>query len=202
MERWEALAKLKEITGENYNLHDLASAFQIVPVREGKQNKGWAGQVMERHLGLPINSAQSPNFGSWELKSVSARFKGEQLCFKETMAITMIDPWQVQRTPFEQSHLLAKIQKFVCVVRVVGAHALDHSYIHSVHEIDLDEETYNIVKSDYELIRSTIASDGFEKLSGKMGQLIQPRTKGKGHGSISRAFYARPAFLNRVMKLN
>lgn len=202
MERSEALLKLKEITGEDFNLHDLARNYQIVPVREGKQNKGWAGQVTERHLGLPINSAQSPNFGSWELKSVSARFKAGKLCFKETMAITMIDPWQVERTPFEQSHLLAKLQKFVCVVRVVGAHALDHSYIHSVHEIDLDGETFDIVKQDYELIRSTIATEGFEKLSGKMGHLIQPRTKGAGHGSISRAFYARHAFLNRVMNLD
>jgi len=35
-----------------------------------KKNKGWAGHVLERYLGLPINSAQSPNFGSWELKIV------------------------------------------------------------------------------------------------------------------------------------
>lgn len=202
MERAEALLMLKEITGEAFNLHDLALAFQIVPVREGKQNKGWAGQVMERHLGLPINSAQSPNFGSWELKSVPAIYRGGRLCFKETMAITMIDPWQVQRTPFEQSHLLSKLQKFVCVVRVVGSHVLEHTYVHSVHEIDLDDETYEIVRQDYEMIRKVITEEGFEKLSGKMGTLIQPRTKGRGHGSISRAFYARPAFLNRVMTLN
>lgn len=201
MERSEALAKLKEISGEEFNLHDLAKKFEIVPVRDGKQNKGWAGQVMERHLGLPINSSQSPNFGSWELKSVPAKYRGTELRFKETMAITMIDPWQVERTPFEQSHLLTKLQKFVCVVRVVGNHALEPTYIHSVHKIDLDDETYQIVKEDYELVRRTIAEKGFEFLSGKMGQLIQPRTKGPGHGSISRAFYARPAFLTRVIDL-
>ena len=42
---------------------------------------------------------------------------------------------------------------------------------------------------------------GFEKLTGKMGKFIQPRTKGPGHGSISRAFYARTLFLSKFIKL-
>jgi hypothetical protein len=37
--------------------------------------------------------------------------------------------------------------------------------------------------------------------STKMGQYVQPRTKGAGHGSISRAFYARPLFLSKFMEL-
>jgi DNA mismatch repair endonuclease MutH len=200
MERSEALKKLAEITGESFNLHELATGFMIVPVLNGKQNKGWAGQVVERHLGLPINSAQSPNFGSWELKSIPIRVKNGIPHFKETMAITMIDPYQVERTPFEKSHLLQKLKRFLCVVRVVGSHVLEPSYIHSVHQIDLDDEAYEIVKNDYESIREQIANGGLQSLSGRMGQLIQPRTNGKGHGSISRAFYARTQFLQRVIK--
>jgi hypothetical protein len=34
-----------------------------------------------------------------------------------------------------------------------------------------------------------------------MGKYIQPRTKGAGHGSTSRAFYARPLFLKQFIKL-
>jgi len=30
---------------------------------------------------------------------------------------------------------------------------------------------------------------------------IQPRTKGAGHGSTSRAFYARPKFLKEFIKI-
>jgi hypothetical protein len=43
--------------------------------------------------------------------------------------------------------------------------------------------------------------NGFELLTGKMGKYIQPRTKGSGHGSTSRAFYARISFLKQLLNL-
>jgi DNA mismatch repair protein MutH len=68
MERLQAIEKLKQLEG--CNLHDLALEYGVtVTTPDGKVNKGWAGHVCERYLGLPVNSAQSPNFGSWELKS-------------------------------------------------------------------------------------------------------------------------------------
>lgn len=42
---------------------------------------------------------------------------------------------------------------------------------------------YDVVKADYDLIRSIIVERGFEHLSGRFGQLIQARTKDTGHGS-------------------
>jgi hypothetical protein len=42
---------------------------------------------------------------------------------------------------------------------------------------------------------------GFETLTGRMGKFIQPRTKGAGHGSTSRAFYARPLFLKQFISI-
>ena len=40
---------------------------------------------------------------------------------------------------------------------------------------------------------------GFEHLTGAMGILVQPRTKGSGHGSTSRAFYARTQFVAEIL---
>ena len=62
---------------------------------------------------------------------------------------------------------------------------------------------YAAVKADYDFVRTAlIDSNGdMQKLSGKMGKYIQPRTKGRGHGSITRAFYARPVFLKQFIKL-
>lgn len=202
MERSKAINKILEITGEAFNLHELAEKYEIIPILNGKQNKGWAGQVIERHLGLPINSSQSPNFGSWELKSVSIKYAHNKLVFKETMAITMIDPYQVVRTSFEESHLLQKLKRFVCVLRVVGKDVNKPTYIHSVHEVDLDSETYDIVSNDYKLVQEQLARGGLNSLTGHMGHFIQPRTKGAGHGSTSRAFYARKNFLNHVMSID
>lgn len=204
MERDEAIEKLKLLAG--HNLHDLAKQFEVtVRTANGNVNKGWAGHVCERHLGIPINSAQSPNFGSWELKSIPLKIlKNGNLAFKETMAITMIDPYQVARTPFEQSHLLAKLQKAVCVARVVGSSVDEATIIHSINIIDLDSEMYEAVKKDYELVRLHLndPARGFKSLTGKMGVFIQPRTKGAGHGSQSRAFYARTKFLANFIELN
>ncbi|MFB2968172.1 hypothetical protein ACE1CD_04315 [Aerosakkonema sp. BLCC-F183] len=36
-------------------------------------------------------------------------------------------------------------------------------------------------------------------LTGKMGVLVQPRTKGAGYGSTSRAFYARKQFVSLII---
>jgi len=54
------------------------------------------------------------------------------------------------------------------------------------------------VKEDYDLVRNTIIERGFSALTGRIGVFIQPRTKGAGHGSTTRAFYARASFLKKV----
>jgi len=202
MERKETIKKLQRLIGKEF--HELAEEFGVTIYRDGKVNKGWAGHVFERYLELPINSAQSPNFGSWELKSIPLKYKKNgQLTFKETMAITMIDPVNVCQKEFEDSHLLAKLRKAIVVARIVGDSVDDDSYIHSIVEFDLQGELYKAVKADYELVRNTLLdpTKGFETLTGHMGYYIQPRTKGAGHGSKSRAFYARPRFLKMFIML-
>lgn len=203
MKREEAIVKLKNLVG--VNLHDLVDLHEVTYERNGKTNKGWAGHVLERYLGLPINSAQSPNFGSWELKSIPLKYlKNGKLAFKETMAITMIDPVNVRLKEFEDSHLLSKLRKAVIVARIVGNNVNEATSIYSVTEFDLSEELYQKVKEDYNLVRNILLNDpenGFNTLTGKMGYYIQPRTKGKGHGSKTRAFYARKRFLAEFIKL-
>lgn len=206
MERREAIEKMQELLGKN--LHDLATEYGVtVYAPSGKVNKGWAGHVVERFLELPLNSAQSPNFGSWELKSIPIKtLKNGKLAFKETMAVTMIDPVNVCQKEFEDSHLLSKLKKAVVVARIVGKTVDEPSFVYDIVEFDLDEGTdlYEAVKADYNLVRDTLLdeSKGFNFLTGKMGKYIQPRTKGSGHGSTSRAFYARPLFLAQFIDLN
>jgi DNA mismatch repair protein MutH len=166
-------------------------------------SKGWAGHTIERYLGLPLNSAQSPNFGSWELKVVPVRTRTRVgLCVKETMAITMIDPFEVKAKKFEQSHLYNKMCKMIVVARNYVDKTEASALVHSVGTFDLDDpKIYKQVKADYELVRQTLLTDGFSALTGKMGKLVQPRTKGPGHGSISRAFYARTQFVAHILGL-
>lgn len=199
MEREDAIRKLKELEGRD--LVPLARQYDVTIWKGAKKNKGWAGHVLERHLGLPINSAQSPNFGSWELKIVPLkRLSNENIVVKETMAITMIDPYNVANTPFEQSHLLAKLKKAVVCARLFESQNEDRSLLFKVAVFDLNDRTiYEQVKRDYEETRDCIRTRGFEHLTGAMGVLVQPRTKGAGHGSTSRAFYARTQFVARIL---
>jgi len=202
MERNQAFSKLKQLKGQD--LRELADKYEVTVFKNGKKNKGWAGHVIEHYLDLPINSAQSPNFGSWELKTVSLkRLQNGSLTIKETMAITMIDPFNVNNTPFEESHLLAKMEKILILSRIWEDISEPSSIVYGVHTFDIgNREIYEQVKEDYELVRRTIIEKGFDALTGKMGVFIQPRTKGAGHGSTSRAFYARVPFLKKIILLN
>ena len=199
MQRQEAVSKLSELIGQD--LRVWADQYQVTVFKGGKPNKGWAGHVLERHLKLPINSAQAPNFGSWELKVIPLKYlKNGELRIKETMAITMIDAYNVERTDFEDSHLLAKLRKLIVAARIWASQQEELSELHIVTTFDLDNpEIYSQIKTDYDSVRETIRTKGFSALTGKMGVHIQPRTKGPGHGSTTRAFYARTTFLKRFI---
>jgi DNA mismatch repair protein MutH len=202
MKRSDAIRRLRLLEGKE--LHELAGQYGVTIYKNGKVNKGWAGHVFERYLELPINSAQSPNFGSWELKSIPLKYKKNgELTFKETMAVTMIDSINVCQKQFEDSHLLAKLKKAVVVARIVGENVDAPTFVHKIVSFNLEGQLYDEVKADYDLVRDACMDPnrGFESLSGSMGKFIQPRTKGAGHGSTSRAFYARPSFLKQFIEL-
>ncbi|MBD0369238.1 MAG: hypothetical protein ICV60_00175 [Pyrinomonadaceae bacterium] len=201
MDRKDAIERIRLLEG--VDLRPLADKYGVTVWVGNKKNKGWAGHVIERHLGLALNSSRSPNFGSWELKVVPLkRARNGLLKVKETMAITMIDPVEVKAKEFEDSHLFNKLRKMVVVSRVFENVQETSSLLHAAAEFDLDNPiVYDLVKTDYELVRQAIINSGFHSLTGKMGKLIQPRTKGAGHGSTSRAFYARTQFVAHILNI-
>jgi len=205
LNREDAIVKLKELI--NQDLRPLASKFGVTVFKDEKnhkgRNKGWAGQVLERHLGLGISNAQAPNGGRWELKLVSLKaLKSGKITPKETMQVTMINPEQVKNTEFENSHLLNKLKEVIICVRLYNDIDETKSILVSVGKFDLgNKELYEQVKKDYNLVKNALNTKGFSALTGAMGVYVQPRTKGPGHGSISRAFYARPIFIKKILNI-
>lgn len=63
-----------------------------------------------------------------------------------------------------------------------------------------DDDLIKEVKCDYDFIRKKLINFGFESLTGKDGKWIQARTKGPGHGSTSRAFYARTRLVKKIFE--
>jgi len=118
------------------------------------------------------------------------------------MAICMLDAVEVAEKEFEDSHLYRKLCKIVVGARVFEDIEETRSLLYSVGKFDLDDpKIYAQVKADYDSVRDTIRFKGFGHLTGKMGRLVQPRTKGPGHGSTTRAFYARAEFVAHILGL-
>ena len=201
MEKSEAIRQLKALLGKD--LSTLALEYEFLnelDLENGSAtNKGWAGHTVERFLGLPINSAQSPNLGTWELKvvpvveAIDGKFN-----VKETVAITMIDPQNIVRTKFENSHLFTKLRKIITVVRLVRDNTLE-SKVLSCNSFQLEETNlYRFVSNDYNEIQKAYLSGN---VTGHIGTFIQARTKGSGHGSTTRAFYAKKILVEHMIGL-
>ena len=201
LDRKEAVRRINLLAGKD--LRAMADEYKIPVWKNGRENKGWAGLVIERYLGLPQNSRQAPDFGDWELKVVSLRQDAKgNLRVKESMAITMIEPAEVVASKFEDSHLYDKLRSMIVASRVYESKEELRSILHAGAEFDLDNPAIHTqVKADYEAIREKIRAGGIDSLTGDLGKLVQARTKGTGHGSTSRAFYARPVFVAHILNL-
>jgi len=181
----------------------MADEYRIPVWKIGHENKGWAGLVIEHYLGLPQNSRQAPDFGTWELKVVPLRKDATgNLRVKESMALTMLEPTEVLASRFEDSHVYDKLRSMVVVSRIYESPQEIHSIVHAAAEFDLDNpKIREQVANDYEAIRTQIRIRGIDSVTGDLGKLVQARTKGRGHGSTSRAFYARAIFVAHILNL-
>ena len=201
LDRHEAVRRINLLAGKD--LRPMADEYRIPVWKNGHENKGWAGLVIEHYLGLPQNSRQEPDFGDWELKVVPLRKDAQgNLRVKESMAVTMLEPAEVIANKFEDSHLYDKLRSMVVVSRVWESAQELHSMLHAAAEFDLDNpQIHSQVRDDYETIRGQIRAHGIDSVTGDLGKLVQARTKGRGHGSTSRAFYARPVFVAHILNL-
>ena len=198
--RRQAVKELQKIIGQD--LRAMADKYNVTVFKDGKLNKGWAGHTLEHYLKLGLNSKQAPNGEFWELKVVPLKRQGDSYVPKETMAITMINAEDVSKRGFKSSHLFNKLKSLIICGRLFEGKDEKHSTLLSVGTFDLvDRKTQEQVRKDYELVQKTIQTKGFHALTGKMGILVQPRTKGMGYGSTTRAFYARTGFVKTILNL-
>ena len=198
--RTTAIKNLKKHIGQD--LRKLALKHGITTYETGKQNKGWKGLILERLAGLQTNISKAPNGLSYELKSVSFHYVKNELVPKETMAITMINPEELKTHSFFESHCWAKLKSIVfCAVMWHGKNS-EKAELLKVASLDFaeDDELIKEIKSDYDFIRNKLITRGFEALTGADGKWVQARTKGPGHGSISRAFYARTCLVKKIFE--
>ncbi len=161
----------------------------------GNKNNLWVRQVLERYLGVDLNSS------SWELKVISLKhLKNGNLTVPRAMFITTIDTYYLKRTDFENGYLHSKLKNMIIAARIWESKQEERSILHSVATFDLDDpEIYRQIKEDYDLVRKTIQTQGFSAVTGKIGVYIQPKAIVPGHGMDSIAFYVRTNFLKKMI---
>ena len=117
------------------------------------------------------------------------------------MQITMINPKEKLEKDFFKSHVYKKMKSLV-ICAILYTSPGGETKLCRVDNFNLDKhQTLKQLKSDYELISSSLNNNGFVSLKSEMGIYIQPRTKGAGHGSTSRGFYVRPVCLKKILDL-
>ncbi len=207
--RVTAIRNLKKYVGKD--LAELAPQFDIAPFKDGKQNKGWKGLVLERLAGLETNVSKAPNGLTYELKSVAFHIVNNELVPKETMAITMINPKELKTNPFFESHVWQKLKTIIfCAVEWNGKNAKNAKLLR-VTSLDFaeDDKLIKEIEADYDFIRNKLLKKGFDALTGKDGRWIQARTKGIGginprtgkRRPITRAFYARTVLVRHIFEI-
>jgi len=206
--RTTAINNLQRYRGQD--LRRLAKDLGITTYETGKQNKGWKGLVLERLAGLETNVSKAPNGLSYELKSVAFYYVKNTLVPKETMAITMINPEELEKHSFFESHCWGKLKSIIfCAVMWHGKNS-ESAELLKVASLDFteDDELIKEIKTDYDFIREKLTTCGFESLTGKDGKWIQARTKGTGginprtgqRRPITRAFYARKLLVKKIFE--
>ena len=196
-----AIRNLKKYVSSD--LRKLALKYGVTTYETGKQNKGWKGLVLERLAGLQPNVSKAPNGLTYELKSVAFRTVNGELVPKETMAITMINPEELKAHSFFESHCWTKLKTIIfCAVGWDGVNS-EEAKLLKVTSLDFteDDDLIKEIKADYDFIRNKLITEGFSALTGADGKWIQARTKGAGHGSTSRAFYARTGLVKRIFEI-
>src|SRR3989344_2897867 len=115
----------------------------------------------------------------------------------------MINPTELKAHEFFESHCWSKLKTIVfCAVMWYGKDAKKAELV-KVTSLDFaeDDELIKEIKGDYDFIRNKLITKGFSSLTGRDGKWIQARTKGSGHGSISRAFYARIKLVKKLFEI-
>ena len=97
------------------NMLNVAEELGVTIYKDGKLNKGWVGQTLDKIANTIHVNSQLPDGYDYELKSVKIARKNDEWLPAETMAITMFNPNKILNETFENSSLWHKLEKLIIV---------------------------------------------------------------------------------------
>ena len=163
-------------------------------------NKGKPGQFLEDLLGIP-HTSNCLDCSDGELKLFPVKqLKNGSLVPKETIAVTMLNKEELRTSAFHNSSCATKLNRLLLVPYYRAGDIIQFMTPRLIEkECQEFAELYATLEADYNAIKTNYLETG--SLTSKTGTLLQNRTKGPGHGSTSRAFYLRPAFMKQCVPL-
>jgi hypothetical protein len=126
------------------------------------------------------------------------KLKNGTLVPKETIAVTMLSTDELLKNDFGASKCCKKMSRMLVVPYYRTGDTIQFMIPKIIDKALAEfEGLYNTLESDYNQIRKNYIETGV--LQSQTGALLQNRTKGAGHGSTSRAFDLRPAFMKQFV---
>lgn len=194
------------------SLRDLLGDQAVTDVRKGK---GRLGQMVEElFFGYDVNSNREADFSeaNLELKCTPLLRKTDgSYRIKERLVCTMIDYFEVARTPFEESHLLSKCRLMLLLfyLHLGGTPVYDYKFLFRILW-ELPEKDLLQIKKDYDTIAEKVLRGEAHLLSegdtlylgacrkGQKGDAPQPQPFSDTK-AMRRAFSLKPAYMRYVL---
>jgi DNA mismatch repair protein MutH len=199
----EALALLRAQVGKPIwkILEDSGTTLTLSP--RNIRNKGLGGLLLEAIIGKAHDSHQRPDLddGTEVKKASIERQVRVPFGVKETVQVTMINRKIALPKEFSESHLYSKTRKILLVPTLYAGKGKQSEEILLPPRLWIPSDSFNTrMNSDYTEVLDTIADPkkGFDALTGSMGQVVEPRTKGS-KSSSSRAFYFKTSAVKEIL---
>jgi len=177
----DVISKITPLLGAVYN----------IPITS---NKGKVGLFLETLAGIP-HTSNPLDCTDGEVKTVPLKKMKEGYVLKESIAITMLSKSDLQEHDFQSSKCFKKMNRMLIIPYLRDGDTIQFTEL-ILMEKGVFGELYDALETDYNQIRKNYMETGI--LTSKIGDLLQTRTKGPGHGSISRAFYLRPCIMKEI----
>lgn len=200
-------------------LGDLADQLGLpAPAGAGaeRRSKGWAGQIIERELGVETGGGRGPDFArlGLELKTVPIDANGKP---RESTAVCQIDPLAIAGESWETSAVREKLARVLFIALEVpsGTHAIAERRVSIVRLWSPSPDQDQQLRADFDLfVREYFRRGRVDAITGHLGRVLQVRPKGRnaadrrdGYDELGRAtlvgkcgFYLRPTFVAGLLR--
>jgi DNA mismatch repair protein MutH len=165
--------------------------------------KGVVGRIYEACFDIPQNSRPGPDFegAAIELKSVPILFSGSEARAKERVSVGMIDFDRLAVETWETAHARHKLERLLLIFyrwepyRPIASFQTLAAGIWSP-----DAESWAGMRSDWELVHGLAVAGRRHQVSESLTRLLGAATKGRGHGSFSRAWSLKQPFVGWIYR--